>query len=171
MTDLRLLVIGPSGSGKSVLGAAVAARLDAAFIDADALHPPENVAKMAAGIPLDDADRLPWLDAVGATLAAATGPVVIACSALRRSYRERILATAPQASFVALLTPEAELQRRMGNREHFMPVTLLSSQLAAWEPLQPGEPGMSIENVGNPADVVDGIIAALERGTESQGLR
>jgi carbohydrate kinase (thermoresistant glucokinase family) len=171
MTVLRLLVIGPSGSGKSVLGAAVAARLGAVFVDADALHPVANVAKMAKGIPLDDADRLPWLDAVGATLAGASGPTVVACSALRRAYRERILQTAPDALFVALITPESELQRRMGAREHFMPVSLLASQLAAWEPLGTGEPGLSVDNVGDPAEVVGEIVSRLEEERGAQFLR
>lgn len=171
MPEMRLLVIGPSGSGKSVLGAAVAARLGATFVDADALHPPENVRKMAEGIPLDDADRLPWLDAVGRTLAESAGPIVIACSALRRTYRQRILGEAPDAAFVALVTPKGELRRRMGTREHFMPVALLDSQVAAWQPLGNEEPGFSVENLGDPSEVVDRIVERLKGGAPVQSSR
>src|SRR5689334_14636123 len=92
--------MGVSGSGKSTVGALLAARLGVPFVDGDALHPASNVAKMAAGIPLDDDDRAPWLDAVGARLA--QGGVVVACSALRRAYRDRLRDAAPAARFVLL---------------------------------------------------------------------
>lgn len=163
---MRIVVIGPSGSGKTVVGSRLAARRHASFVDADDLHPPANVAKMAAGIPLDDDDRMPWLDRVGATLSAAS-EIVVACSALTRRYRDRILAAAPDALFVALAVPPAELDRRMHERAHFMPPALLGSQLAVWEPPAQDEPGFAVPNTGDVDDVVRGIEAALE----AQSLR
>jgi gluconokinase len=127
--------MGVSGSGKTTVGEALAARLDLPFVDADALHPVSNVEKMAAGVPLTDADRAPWLDAVGAVLAGA--PVVVACSALRRVYRDRLRATAPALWFVYLYGTRELLAERIGRRDHFMPVTLLDSQLDLLE--EPGD--------------------------------
>jgi gluconokinase len=159
--DLRVVVMGPSGVGKSTIGALLAERAGLPFVDGDALHPASNVAKMAAGQPLDDADRAPWLDAVGETLR--TGPVVVACSALRRGYRDRIRALAPSAVFVELRTDRAELERRMGTRAHFMPVALLRSQLDTLEPLEPDEPGFAVDTEASVEEVVDRCIAALTR--------
>ncbi|HEY2695693.1 MAG TPA: gluconokinase [Pseudonocardiaceae bacterium] len=159
--DLRVVVMGPSGAGKSTIGALLAERAGLPFVDGDALHPASNVAKMAAGQPLDDADRAPWLDAVGETLR--TGPVVVACSALRRGYRDRIRALAPSAVFVELRTDRAELERRMGTRAHFMPVALLRSQLDTLEPLEPDEPGFAVDTEASVEEVVDRCIAALTR--------
>lgn len=141
-----VVVMGVSGSGKSTIGHRLAESLGAEFIDGDALHPPANVAKMAAGIPLTDEDRWPWLAAVGRTLAD-SGPagMVIACSALRRVYRAAILDQAPTARFVELDGSPELLRARMGAREgHFMPPSLLDSQLATLEPLAPDEPGIRV---------------------------
>ena len=124
--------MGVSGSGKTTAGEALAAALGVPFEDGDALHPAANVAKMAAGIPLDDADRAPWLDAIGAVLAA--GPVVVACSALKRAYRDRLRVAAPDLELVYLEVDRATLLDRMTHRTHFMPPTLLDSQLATLEP-------------------------------------
>ncbi|MGN6740312.1 gluconokinase [Dyella sp.] len=132
-----VVVMGVSGSGKSTFGAALAEALGARFLDADDLHPLANRQKMAAGIALDDDDRRPWLDAVAAWMAERirTGqPGVVACSALRRHYRDRLRAAGPSVRFVYLALPRAELDARMRARVHFMPVTLLDSQLAALEP-------------------------------------
>jgi carbohydrate kinase (thermoresistant glucokinase family) len=127
-----VVVMGVSGSGKTTVGAALADALGLPFVDGDALHPAANVAKMAAGIPLDDADRAPWLDAVGAVLAA--GPVVVACSALRRVYRDRLRAAAPGLLLVFLDGSREVLAARMAARPgHFMPASLLDSQLATLE--------------------------------------
>lgn len=123
--------MGVSGSGKTTVGKALAAALGVRFADADDLHPVSNVEKMAAGIPLTDVDRWPWLDAVGATLAA--GPAVVACSALRRAYRDRLRTAAPTLRLVHLHGSRDVLSKRMRDREHFMPVTLLDSQLATLE--------------------------------------
>lgn len=155
--------MGPSGSGKSAVGTALAARLGLSFIDADDLHPAANVAKMAAGTPLDDADRMPWLDAVATALHSAPEGAVVACSALARRYRERLLAGAPAAVFVELRVPEHELARRMESRQHFMPRSLLTSQLRALEHLEPDEPGVVVVADPPVAEVVDAAVAALAR--------
>lgn len=153
--------MGPSGSGKSYVGALLAASLDVPFVDADDLHPPTNVAKMSAGTPLTDDDRMPWLDVAASRLAAQEAGGVLACSALARRYRERILAGCPDAEFVELRVTRAELDGRMRARTHFMPVSLLESQLAALEGIEPDEPGVRIDNQGDPAAVVATIMTLL----------
>lgn len=153
--------MGPSGSGKTVVGAVLAARLDLPFVDADDLHPDANVAKMATGTPLDDEDRWPWLDIVARTLRDSAGGAVVACSALARRYRDRIRAGAPDAVFVELEVTPAELARRMSSREHFMPSSLLASQLAALEPLADDEGGVVVVNDRPPIEVADEAIARL----------
>lgn len=133
---LLVVVMGVCGSGKSTLGAMIAETESCDFIDSDRLHPPANIAKMASGVALDDEDRRPWLDAVGATLAAATGGGrVVACSALKRAYRQRITAAAGRpVLFVHLAGSEAVLSARMAaRRDHFMPPALLRSQLDTLE--------------------------------------
>jgi gluconokinase len=141
-----LVVMGVSGSGKSTVGSALAAELRVPFVDADDLHPLANVEKMASGIPLTDDDRWPWLRLVGERLAGAgaTG-MVVACSALKRSYRDAIRAEAPGVRFVFLDASRALLEARVANRPtHFMPASLLDSQLAALEPLASDEPGITV---------------------------
>lgn len=143
----RVVLMGVSGCGKSTVGALAAARCGAAFVDGDDLHPPGNVAKMAAGQPLDDDDRAPWLDRVGAVLAAAERPLLVACSALRRRYRDRIRAAAGgPVLFVHLDGPRAVLAARLAGRQgHFMPPGLLDSQLATLEALGPDEAGVRVD--------------------------
>ena len=141
-----LVVMGVSGSGKTTVGTALAAELGVPFVDADDLHPAENVARMAAGVPLTDDDRWPWLALVGERLAGAdaTG-LVVACSALKRSYRDAIRQKAPEVRFVFLDAGRALLESRVRDRPgHFMPASLLDSQLAALEPLAPDEPGVTV---------------------------
>jgi len=148
-----VVVMGVSGSGKSTVGASLADALGVPFVDGDALHPAANVAKMAAGIPLDDADRAPWLDAVGAVLAA--GPVVVACSALKRTYRDRLRAAAPELRLVFLDGSPALLASRMGARPgHFMPASLLDSQLAALERPAPDEHAITADIATPVAEIV-----------------
>lgn len=143
--SLRIVVMGPSGSGKSTVGAALAETLGARFVDGDDLHPPINVEKMSAGVPLDDDDRAPWLRAVGAALRD-EDLIVMACSALRRRYREAIRAAAPDAFFVELVVDRSLLAARLGARaDHFMPAALLDSQLEALEPLGEDEGGIRVQ--------------------------
>lgn len=133
-----IVVMGVSGSGKTTVGEAIAKALGIGFRDADGFHPAANVAKMSAGLPLNDEDRWPWLDAIGAAIhdAPADKPVVVSCSALRRVYRERIQAAAGRpVDFVHLSGSRDLLAERMATRKgHFMPVSLLDSQLATLEP-------------------------------------
>ena len=142
-----LVVMGVSGSGKSTVGAALAQRLRVPFADADDFHPPANVAKMSAGIPLDDDDRWPWLDALGGWLAEhddAGG--VLSCSALKVAYRDRLRARAPRTHFLHLDGPREVIARRQAGRPgHFMPAALLDSQFATLEPLRPSEPGLVVD--------------------------
>jgi carbohydrate kinase (thermoresistant glucokinase family) len=153
--------MGVSGSGKSTVGAELAARLGVPFVDGDALHPVANVAKMAAGIPLDDADRWPWLDAVGARLAESR--VVVACSALRRSYRDRLRAAAPDVRFVLLDGSRELLAARTGARlDHFMPPALLDSQLATLERPAPDEHVLVYDIAEAPAGIADAAARDLE---------
>ena len=161
----RIVVMGPSGAGKSVVGAALAEALGMPFLDADSLHPESNVEKMAAGIPLTDGDRGPWLQLVGRALAESSDGLVVACSALRRSYRELIRAEAPTALFVELRVDPARLRQRVAGRTgHFMPAALVDSQLATLEPLGADESGVTVDNVGGIQDVVGRVLDALGLG-------
>jgi gluconokinase len=134
-----VVLMGVSGSGKSTVGTALAMALGWPLIDADDLHPPENVAKMAAGMPLTDEDRWPWLDRVVDELrrrTAGDGNVVLACSALKERYRER-LARAGDVRFVHLRGDPETIGARLASRRHrYMPATLLASQFEALEPPQ-----------------------------------
>lgn len=158
--------MGVSGSGKSTIGQLLAQRLDRPFVDADDLHPAANKAKMAAGIALDDDDRRPWLDAVGARLADDPAPVV-ACSALRRAYRDRLRAAAPATIFVHLAGAEAVIAERLAHRHHeYMPASLLDSQYATLEPLRADEAGFAVAIGGTPDALVDEIVARLDPGSD-----
>ena len=138
------VVMGVSGSGKTTVGIALAERLGRVFLDGDDLHSAVNVAKMRRGEPLTDEDRRPWLEAVGAWLAEHPQGMV-ACSALRRRYRDQIRAVTPATAHLELRVPRAELHRRLVARHgHFMSVALLDSQLATWEPLGPDEAGIGV---------------------------
>ncbi|HET9626465.1 MAG TPA: gluconokinase, GntK/IdnK-type [Kofleriaceae bacterium] len=132
-----LVLVGPSGSGKTAVGQALAAALGWPFLDADDLHDAAARAKMASGTPLDDADRAPWLARVAHRMAAlaAGGPgAVVACSALRRAYRDTLRAAGADVRFVLLDADAATLRRRVADRRgHFMPASLVASQLATLE--------------------------------------
>jgi gluconokinase len=159
---MRIVVMGVSGSGKSTVGAALAERLGVPFVDGDDLHPATNVAKMAAGIPLDDDDREPWLDAVGERMRSAAPGVVVACSALRRSYRDRIRAAVADARFVYLEVPPSVLEQRLHHRPgHFMPASLLASQLATLESPGLDEHAIVIDATEGVERAADEIVAQL----------
>jgi gluconokinase len=160
---MRELVVvgGVSGSGKSTIGALLAQRLDVPFIDADSLHPEANVTKMAAGLPLTDMDRAPWLVRIGEVLSEhdASG-LVLACSALKRSYRDTIRVVEPSTLFITLSGSRELIASRLAARtDHFMPASLLDSQLAAFEPLNDDEAGADVDVAAN----VDDIVAAAVR--------
>ena len=135
---LLVVVMGVSGSGKTTVGKALAASAGLRFIDGDDLHSDAARAKMAAGFALDDSDRAPWLDRIGARLADASADpagLIVACSALRRAYRDRLRAAAPGLQFLFLDGDMALMQQRVGRRAgHFMPASLVDSQFAALEP-------------------------------------
>lgn len=152
---LQVVVMGVSGSGKSTVGVLIASGLNARFVDGDALHPAANVAKMSAGIPLDDEDRWPWLAEVARTLCEpADSGIVVACSALKRRYRDAIRQGAPGALFIELDGSRDVLEERLAERHgHFMPSSLLDSQLATLEPLQSDERGARV-GIAGPADDV-----------------
>src|SRR5579862_3157068 len=161
-----VVVMGVSGSGKSLVGGAIAAELGVPFIEGDRLHPVANVAKMSSGLPLTDDERWPWLDRVGEDLraAAAAGEgAVAACSALKRIYRDRLrAAVGPSLRFVFLRGRRATLADRLTARKHhFMPASLLDSQLAALED-PASEPGVcTIDVEATPEAIVAAAAAWL----------
>jgi gluconokinase len=159
-----VIVAGVSGSGKSTVGALLAGRLGWRFADADDFHPAANVAKMRAGVPLSDADRWPWLQAIAAWMderIARGESAVIACSALKRAYRQLLLDGRPQARMVFLTAGREEIAGRLAARHgHFFPGQLLDSQLAALEPPGPGESAVRVVASG-PGGTPDATVAAI----------
>jgi gluconokinase len=162
---LVVVVMGVSGSGKTTLAAALADALGCDFLEGDALHPPANVAKMARGEPLTDDDRRPWLETIGSWIDVRRGlgrRAVVTCSALRRSYRDTLRAGRPGVRFcLVAVSPEALAERLKTRRGHYMPASLLPSQLATLEPLEPDEPGVTISGDGTPDEVLRTALAAL----------
>lgn len=158
-----ICVMGVSACGKSTVGGRLARHLSVPFLDGDSLHPVENTAKMTAGVPLTDDDRRLWLDAVGRRFAEAVDSgLVVACSALRRAYRDRLRAAAPGIRFVHLDGPDALLAERAAARSHeFMPASLLASQLATLERLGADEDGIVVSIDAAPDDIVAEIIERL----------
>lgn len=160
----RVVVMGVTSSGKTSVGIAVAERLGLEFRDSDDLHPQGNVDKMSRGEPLTDEDRAPWLDRVGEALAGSQG-LVIACSSLKRAYRDRIRAAAPDAVFLHLEGSRELLERRMKARKgHFMPVSLLDSQLETLEEPGPDEPVVTV-SIEPPVPVI------ADEGTRALRMR
>jgi gluconokinase len=154
----HVVVMGVSGSGKTTIARSIAARLGRTFADADDFHPPTNVAKMARGEPLSDADREPWLRTLAGWIAehhAAGRSTVLACSALKRRYRDVLRSAAPRrVAFLHLDAPRAVLLERMRHREgHYMPPELLDSQLATLERLEADERG-AILDAAQPREIV-----------------
>jgi gluconokinase len=160
-----LVVMGVSGVGKSTLAKALADRLGWVFKEGDDLHPPANIAKMKAGHPLDDADRAPWLDAIGAWIderleEGQSG--VITCSALKRAYRDRLDAARPHVTFVFMQLDEADVAERVAGRKgHFMPPSLLASQFADLEPPTPDEPVIVVDGAQPIPAQVDAVVARI----------
>jgi gluconokinase len=156
---MKIVIAGVSGSGKSTVGRLLAERLGCGFADADDFHPPENIAKMKAGIPLDDTDRAGWLEALGSHLAS-SGNIVLACSALKKIYRDRLRELAGPLEFFVLSLDKELLMERVKSREHFMPPSLLDSQLAT---LELGDDVTMVDNTSTPGEVAARIAAG--RGT------
>lgn len=160
-----IVVMGVAGSGKSVVGMALAERLGARFVEGDRLHPARNVERMSRGIALTDADRVDWLEAIGAELAQSVAqgePVVAACSALKRRYRDALRNHVPELLFVHLALDRETARRRVAQRRsHFMPASLIDSQFADLEEPQAGERGIVADAMLPVDQIVAGLIQAL----------
>ena len=167
-----VVLMGVSGSGKSSVLPSLAVRLGAVSLEGDTLHPAVNVAKMASGRPLTDEDREPWLGSIAAWIGQrerAGETAVVACSALRGRYRDILRDGHPSVVFVHLAVPRPELERRLASRSgHYMPASLLPSQLATLEPLGPDEPGFEVSSSGPAEAVADEVVARL-RTTQERG--
>jgi gluconokinase len=165
-SGFALVVMGVSGSGKTTVAERLAKQLGWPFMEGDRLHPPANVEKMRQGIPLNDADRAPWLDRIGEELKSwdAEGRSgVLTCSALKRAYRDRIRSARPDVRFIYIKGSEALIGARVAARHHeYMPASLLRSQFDALEEPTPDEPGVVTVDAGGSADEeVAEVIAAL----------
>jgi gluconokinase len=163
---LELVIMGVSGSGKTTVGALLAGRLGWQYAEADAFHPEANVTKMAAGHPLDDADRGPWLAAIAGwidTRIARREPGVVSCSALKRKYRDVL--RRPEVRFIYLEGSQELIARRMAARHgHFFKAEMLASQFADLEPPTPDEAVVTVPIVGAPAEIVEAIVRAIGQG-------
>lgn len=170
MNDI-VIVMGVSGSGKTIVAQGIATAMGWEFAEGDTFHPQANVAKMASGHPLTDEDRWPWLRAIGAWIDEHNlrgTSAVIACSALRRVYRDLLREGRPNVRFCHVTADPALIEERMEHRKgHFMPASLLPSQLATLENLQTDEPGLTVSAAGAPDDVLHGVLMAL--GLASRG--
>jgi gluconokinase len=161
--NTNIVVMGVAGSGKTTVAALLAGRLGASFAEGDEFHPPANVAKMSAGVPLDDSDREPWLAAISRWLADHADGGVVTCSALKRTFRDRLRAAAPAAYFVHLSGDSEVVAARVAARaDHFMPVALVASQFAALEPLEPDEHGLVLDLDQPVGVIVDTCLTAVE---------
>ena len=169
----HVVVMGVSGCGKSTVALGVAERLGLVFAEADEFHPASNVEKMAAGIPLDDADRMPWLRALAAWAgeqAARGRSTVMACSSLRRRYRDVLRGGADGTVFIHLDGPvEVIAERLAARRGHFMPPALLTSQEAVLEPLRPDEEGVVLDLRHDPDVLVSQAVEWLSTGLPAKG--
>lgn len=159
------MVMGVQGAGKSTIGTMLAERLGARFVDGDRLHSEENIAKMAAGTALTDAERLPWLQEVGRVLqeGRSTG-IVVVCSALKRDYRDLIRGFVPELFVVDPEGPMQLVAERIRARQHeYMPLELLQSQYDTLEPLEADELGVVVDIRQSPQELIDSVITALEQ--------
>ena len=162
---ITLVIMGVAGAGKSTLMEALHQRLGWATLEGDTMHPYSNVARMSAGLPLRDAHREAWLASIAARIGQLEGrrqSSIVTCSALRRAYRDVIRQGHPSVWFIHLEAPEPELRRRLEDRQgHFMPPSLLRSQLETLEPLGPGEPGTTVDGAGSPDQLAEELIERL----------
>ena len=160
-----VVVMGVAGSGKTTVAKGIAVSMNWLFAEGDAFHPEANVEKMHSGVPLTDEDRWPWLRLIGDWMSEqedAGVSAVVTCSALRRVYRDLLRENRPAVRFCHMTPPEAEIADRLEHRAgHYMPPSLLPSQLATLEPLGDDEPGVVITNEGSAAQVLDRALAAL----------
>lgn len=160
-----VVVMGVSGSGKTTVAEILARRLGWQEAEADDFHPAANVAKMHDGIPLTDQDRMPWLIALRDWINAAPGSVILTCSALKRSYRDVLRTADARVEFIHLDGDHEVIRKRITARKgHFMPASLLDSQFATLEPLQPDEAGLVVDVEGDPTAIADQAITALHLG-------
>jgi gluconokinase len=159
----KIVVMGVAGCGKSLVGAHLAQALGCAILEGDDFHPDPNKMKMRSGIPLDDADREPWLAQLGAEMAARDGSAVLSCSALKRRYRDQLRACVPRLKFVYIEIDLATAAQRVGARsEHLFPRSLVSSQFATLES-PAGEPGVIVVSALLPPTAqVDAVLRWLE---------
>jgi gluconokinase len=154
--------MGIAGAGKTTIARRLAEAHGSAFLEGDDLHPAASVAKMTAGHPLTDADRRPWLEAVGDWLAAHPGGVA-SCSALKRAYRDILRDHAPETFIVNLEVPESVAQARVGGRGgHYMPASLVASQVADLEPLDAQEAGVTLDANRAPDAVLREALEAID---------
>ncbi|KAA0968244.1 gluconokinase [Aureimonas fodinaquatilis] len=165
MRAVCIMVMGPSGVGKTTTAKAIANALNWTFAEGDEFHPASNIAKMSAGIPLDDQDRQPWLETIRDWMTQKSKEgvnTVITCSALKRRYRDILQGTEADLRFLQLDAPVQLVGERMSRRsDHYMPLSLLNSQFDALEPLQSDENGIVISVEENPEQVVSAALQAL----------
>jgi gluconokinase len=162
-TPQVVVVMGVAGTGKTTIGPLLAARLGVPYAEGDDFHPQANIDKMSAGTPLEDADRWPWLDAIGRWAHGRAGlGGVVSSSALKRSYRDRLRAEAPGVVFVHLTGSRELIESRMSQRQgHFMPTALLDSQFATLQPLEADEAGVAVDVSGSPEEITERAAEAL----------
>jgi len=160
-----VVVMGVAGSGKTTVAKGIAVSMNWLFAEGDAFHPEANVEKMHSGVPLTDEDRWPWLRLIGDWMSEqedAGVSAVVTCSALRRVYRDLLREDRPAVRFCHVTSPESTIADRLDHREgHYMPPSLLPSQLATLEPLEDDEPGVTVSGAGSETEVLDRVLHAL----------
>lgn len=167
-----IIVMGVSGAGKSTVASRLAERLNRPLVEGDSLHPPANIEKMSRGTPLADEDRLPWLKAIAARIDAARKarqPIIVTCSALKRSYRTTLADGHSDVGFVYLQGAKDLIAQRLAARtNHFMPPGLLDSQFAALQEPRDDEPSIVVAIDATPDDIVNSIVDKFTTETRSQ---